>query len=161
MSDATVITAAHTQKVTNTYLISYPDHAPRATDPHYKAFGAYRALHVAAAVCFVGQHVGFDECADALGKPIPEQPGAGGHGLELHHKVLEFSLLNSVDIKALEVDYPFLVDSAAITAWAEGEGNLQFLCALHHRGVGGIHHAAYADFEASLFVRSLISNVVK
>ncbi|MGH7723657.1 MAG: hypothetical protein ACRENL_12655 [Candidatus Dormibacteria bacterium] len=30
-------------------------------------------------------------------------------------------------------------------------------CAKHHRGVGGIHHAAYADFEASLYIRSLIS----
>ena len=155
-----VVTVAHEQRVTNTYLISYPDHAPRATDPHFKAFNAYRAAHVAQAVCFVGQRVGFDQCSDALGKPMLEQPGVAGHGLELHHKVLEFSLLNSVDIKALEVDYPFLTDSAAIAAWAEGVGNLEFLCAKHHRGVGGIHHAAYADFEASLFVRSLISNAI-
>lgn len=147
---------AHDQKVTNHYQISYPSHEPRATDPHYKAFNTYRQLHVAKAVCFVGRRVGFDECADALGFGIPNQPNASGHGLELHHKVIEFSLLNSVDLAALAVDYPFLVDSAAIPAWAEGEDNLQFLCARHHRGTGGIHHAAYADFEAALYIRALL-----
>lgn len=149
-------TPAHSQQVTNRYQISYPEHAPRATDPHYKAFETYRRLHIGAAVCFVGQRVGFDECADALGAPMPEQPGAHSHGLELHHHTLEFSLLNSVDLKALEVDYPFLTDSGAVQAWAETEGNLIFLCAKHHRGSGGIHHAAYADFEASLYIRGLI-----
>ena len=103
-----------------------------------------------------GERVGFDECADALGASILVQPGAGGHGLELHHHTLEFSLLNSVDLKALQVDYPFLVDSAAIQVWAETAGNLMFICARHHRGAGGIHHAAYADFEASLYVRNLL-----
>ena len=151
-----IVTPAHTQTATNHYTLTYPDHAPRATDPHYKAFNAYRAAHVDTAVCFVGQHVGFDECTDALGKPMLNQPSAGGHGLELHHKILEFSLLNSVDIKALMQDYPFLIDSAAIDAWAETENNLEFICARHHRGSGGIHHAAFADFEASIYVRGLI-----
>lgn len=150
-------TAAHSQAITNRYQLTYPEHAPRATDPHYRAFEAYRRLHVDQAVCDVGRRVGFDECADALGHAIPDQPGAGGHGLELHHAVLEFSLLNSVDLAALQVDFPFLVDAAAVDVWAEGAGNLQFLCSRHHRGAGGIHHAAYADFEASLYIRSLIS----
>src|ERR1019366_8852082 len=96
------------------------------------------------------------ECSDALGKPMVTQPSPGGHGLELHHKILEFSLLNSVDIKALMQDYPFLIDSAAIDAWAETESNLMFICARHHRGSGGIHHAAFVDFEASIYVRGLI-----
>ncbi len=150
-------TAAHSQVVTNRYQIVYPAHAPRASDPHYRAFEEYRRRHVATAVCFVGQRVGFDQCADALGHAIPNQPGNGGHGLELHHRTLEFSLLNSVDLKALQVDYPFLTDSAAVEAWAEKEGNLEWLCAKHHRGAGGIHHAAYADFEASLYIRGLLS----
>lgn len=149
------ITPAHSQQVTNRYQISFPDHAPRATDPHYKAFETYRRLHVAAATCFVGQRVGFDQCADALGHAIPDQPGSGG--LELHHHTIEFSLLNSVDLRALQVDYPFLTDSAAVQAWAETEGNLMWLCAKHHRGTGGIHHAAFADFEASLYIRSLLT----
>lgn len=153
------LTPAHEQKITNRYQLSFPDHAPRASDPHYRAFETYRRLHIAQAVCYVGQRIGFDECADALGAPMPVQPGNGGHGLELHHKTLEFSLLNSVDLKALEVDYPFLTDASAVQAWAETEGNLWALCSKHHRGVGGIHHAAYADFEASLYIRNLISGV--
>lgn len=155
MSDGGAVTVAHTQAVTNRYVLTYPDHAPRATDPHYKAFNVWRQQHIDTAVCLVGARVGFDECADALGTPIPNQPSKGGHGLEAHHRVLEFALLNSVDLKALMVDYPFLVDSAAIDAWAEGDGNLEMICALHHRGSGGIHHAAYADFEASLYIRGL------
>ncbi|HEY5055086.1 MAG TPA: hypothetical protein VII58_02930, partial [Acidobacteriaceae bacterium] len=78
---------------------------------------------------------------------------------EAHHRIIEFALLNSIDLKALEVDFPFLTDSNAVEAWAEGAGNLEFICAKHHRGVGGIHHAAYADFEAGLYVRSLFSPV--
>lgn len=158
-SSPPVITAAHSQRVTNTYQLTYPDHEPRATDPHYKAFATYRRLHIAEATCLVGQRVGFDECADALGEGIPIQPqfGTPGRGLEAHHKVLEFALLNSVDLKALQVDFPFLVDSAAVQAWAETAGNLEFICAKHHRGSGGIHHAAYADFEAALYIRGLIS----
>lgn len=152
-----VVTAAHTQSVTNRYVLTYPDHAPRASDPHYKAFNAWRRQHIDTAVCLVGMRIGFDQCADALGAPMLTQPIVGGHGLEAHHKVLEFALLNSVDIKALMVDYAFLVDSAAVAAWAEGDGNLEMICAKHHRGSGGIHHAAYADFEASLYVRSLIT----
>lgn len=154
-SPGPVVTPAHSQQVSNHYLITYPDHQPRASDPHYKGFNAYRKLHVASAVCFVGLRVGFDECADAAGDPILVQPGSG-HGLELHHRIIEFSLLNSVDLKALEVDFPFLTDSTMISDWAETEQNLVFICAKHHRGSGGIHHAAYADFEASLYVRNLI-----
>jgi len=154
---APIITPAHSQRVTNRYLISFPDHAPRATDPHYKAFETYRRMHISTLVCYVGQRIGFDQCSDSLGGPMLTQPSNGGHGLELHHKTLEFSLLNSVDLNALEVDYPFLTDSTKIQDWAETEGNLWALCAKHHRGVGGIHHAAYADFEASLYIRGLLS----
>jgi hypothetical protein len=152
-----IVTPAHSQQVTNRYQIVFPDHAPRATDPHYRAFETYRRLHIATSVCFVGQRIGFDQCADAMGAAIPDQPANGGRGLELHHHTLEFSLLNSVDLKALEVDYPFLTDSAAVQVWAETADNLQPLCAKHHRGAGGIHHAAYADFEASLYIRGLLS----
>jgi hypothetical protein len=152
-----LVTPAHSQQVTNRYLLSFPDHAPRASDPHYRAFETYRRLHIATSVCFVGARIGFDQCADALGAAIPVQPANLGHGLELHHHTLEFSLLNSVDLAALQVDYPFLTDAAAVQVWAETEDNLQALCAKHHRGIGGIHHAAYADFEASLYIRGLIS----
>ena len=80
-----------------------------------------------------------------------DQPGHPG--LELHHKVLEFSLINSVDLSALNFDFPDVTD---VEAWAETDPNFMWLCAKHHRGVGGIHHAAASDFEAELYIRDLI-----
>jgi len=151
-----LITPAHSQQVTNTYHIAYPDHAPRTLDPHYLAFEAFRKVNVLAAVCYTGRRVGFDECADAQGNPIPVQPD-NGHGLELHHHFLEFATVNAVDLAALEVDYPDLTDPDKVAAWAETDVNFLWLCARHHRGFGGVHHAAAADWEASLYVQNLLS----
>jgi len=148
------MTEAHDQKVTNHYVLHFPGHEPRASDPQYPAFQAYRRAHVDEALCFVGQRLGFDQCADAQGNAMLNQPGTAG--LELHHKVLEFSLINEVDLAALQLDFPDLMDAAAVEAWAETAPNFMWLCAKHHRGAGGIHHAAAADFEAELYIRDLI-----
>jgi hypothetical protein len=83
-----------------------------------------------------------------------DQPGHAG--LELHHKTLEFSLINAVDIDAIELDFPDLTDIDKVAEWAETEENLLFLCPRHHRGAGGIHHAAAADWAAELYIRDLI-----
>lgn len=149
------VTPAHSQQVSNHYHIGYPAHEPRATDPHYAAFNAYHRAHQATAVCYVGQRVGFDECRDAKGQPVT-QPAAA-NGLELHHRVLEFAVLNAVDLAALEVDFPNLTDPDKVAAWAESDSNFMWLCAKHHRSMTGIHHAAAADFEASLYVQNLLS----
>lgn len=145
---------AHDQQVTNHYSIHFPAHEPRASDPAYHAFNAYRRKHVAEAVCYVGARVGFDQCADAKGRAMLKQPGSPG--LELHHKILEFSLINEVDLEALQRDFPDLTDPVKVTAWAESDANFMWLCTKHHRGYGGAHHAAYADFEASIYVKDLI-----
>lgn len=84
-----------------------------------------------------------------------DQPGHPG--LELHHHFLEFAVINSVDINAIEKDYPNLTNIELVARWAETDVNFMWLCAKHHRGAGGAHHAAYADFEASLYIRDLIS----
>lgn len=150
-------TPAHSQAISNHYHISYPEHAPRTDDPHYAAFEAYRRANVAAATCYAGDRVGYDKCRDAQNHPLPVQPD-GGHGLELHHKVLEFAVVNAVDLAALERDFPNLTDPEKVAAWAETDGNFLWLCAFHHRGMGnGIHHAAYADWEAALYVQGLLS----
>ena len=149
-------TPAHSQQVTNHYHVAYPEHAPRTSDPHYLAFEAYRKANVAAAVCYTGRRVGFDECQDAQGKPVGAQPN-GGHGLELHHHFLEFATVNAVDLTALEVDYPDLTDADKVAAWAETDANFLWLCAKHHRGFGGVHHAAAADWEASQYVQNLLA----
>jgi hypothetical protein len=152
---ANQITPAHTQAVTNHYTLHYPDHTPRQGDVHYVAFNTYHRAHSKTSVCFVGARLGFDSCSDALGKPMLDQPGHPG--LELHHHYLEFAVINSVDIHAIEVDYPNLTSIELVQEWAESDPNFMWLCALHHRGAGGAHHAAYADFEASLYVKGLIS----
>lgn len=154
MSEEDKEVVAHDQRVTQHYVISYPPHPARVDDPHYGAFNAYRRHHAKTAVCFVGQRLGFDQCADAQGHPMLNQPGHPG--LELHHKVLEFSLINAVDLAAIALDFPDLTDAEKVAAWAETEPNLVFLCAKHHRGAGGIHHAAAADYEAELYIRNLI-----
>ncbi len=148
--------AAHDQKVTNRYVLHYPPHAPREDDPHYHAFHPYRTAHADVAVCYVGSRVGYDQCADAQGRAMPHQPRKGGLGLELHHSHLEFALLNSVDVEAIRKDFPDLTDAAKVVAWAESDANFMWLCARHHRGSGGAHHAAYADFLAEPYVRGLV-----
>lgn len=145
---------AHDQAVTNHYVIHYPAHEPRTGDPNYAAFEAYHKANEATGVCYVGKRLGFDQCADAQGQPMTDQPGHPG--LELHHKILEFATINAVDIAALDVDFPDLTDVAKVAAWAESEPNFMWLCAKHHRGAGGIHHAAAADWSAELYIRDLI-----
>ena len=148
-------TPAHSQQVTNHYHLAYPEHAPRADDPHYAAFNAYHRAHQATALCYVGQRVGLDECRDAKGNAVA-QPG-NADGLELHHRVLEFSILNEVDLTALEVDFPDLTDPEKVATWAETDANFMWLCAKHHRSMTGIHHAAFADFEGALYVQNLLA----
>lgn len=137
--------AAHDQNITNKYTIHYPPHPPRAEDPHYKDFEHYRRTHKGSAKCAFGEEVDdFSECDT-------ENP------LELHHAHVEFSLQNGVDLARLEHVYPGISNPDEVGAWVESAKNLIFLCRAHHRGHGGIHHAAAADYEASKFVKGLMS----
>ena len=135
---------AHDQAITNAYIVHYPAHEPRKDDPHYKDFNAYREATKATAICAIGGHrQDFSECDG---------------GLELHHSHIEFALSNHVDLKWLETDYPGVSDPDSVGAWVESGANLMWLCMKHHRAAGaGIHHAAYADYEASKYVRTLLS----
>ncbi len=136
---------AHTQKITHHYTVHYPAHGPRPGDPHYVDFEAYRKSHLPTAQCYVGQRVGFDECI--LDKP-----------LELHHAHIEWSLTNGVSFAALEKDYPGISNPDQVGAWVESEQNFRFLCQFHHRGPGGAHTAAHADWEAQSYVPDLIGS---
>ena len=60
-------------------------------------------------------------------------------------------------MKWLEVDYPGVSDPESVGAWVESGANLIWYCERHHRGVGGVHHAAASDWEAEKFVKNLIS----
>lgn len=134
---------AHDQKISHSYHISYPEHPAREGDPHYVDFNAYRRRTEATAVCqFVVETGDASECAG---------------GLELHHAHIEFSLQNGVDLSRLERQYPGISDASQIGAWVESAENLVWYCASHHRGRGGVHTAAASDYEATKFVKGLIS----
>lgn len=144
MSGAKGPVAAHDQATTRRYTMHYPAHPARTDDPHYKDFNEFhRRTHDTAVCQFAVDREGDDsECHG---------------GLELHHAHVEFSLQNGVDLVLLEADYPGVSNPDEIGAWVESAQNLIWLCAGHHRGHGGIHVAAASDYEASKYVRNLIS----
>ena len=137
-------TPAHDQKITHSYVVHYPDHYPRVGDPHYIDFEHYRASHIATAKCAYANGADGDQCT--TDKP-----------LELHHKVIEFSLQNGVDFAVLEKDYPGISNPDEVGAWVESDQNFIFYCTFHHRGHGGVHTASSSDFEAEKYVKDLIS----
>jgi hypothetical protein len=142
------VTEAHGQKVTNSYIVHFPDHAPREEDPHYKEFHHIRSQWEKDPdkwQCAIGKHRNdFSECDLE-------------HPFELHHNVLEFSLLNAVEFEWLKVDYPGIYDAETLSRFAESPANLEVLCRKHHRGHGGIHHASASDWEAQKYIRGLIT----
>lgn len=141
------VIAAHSQKVTRTYLVHYPEHGPRESDPHYADFHAYKATRKANGTwyCdFAHEHRNGDTSECDLGAP-----------LEAHHRVIEFAIQNEVDLELLEKDYPG-VSSMGVGAWVESAENLELLCRKCHRGAGGVHNASASDYTASEYVRNLI-----
>jgi hypothetical protein len=139
---------AHAQKISHTYVIHYPEHGPRESDPHYADFHAYKALRRKAGtyLCdFAAEHRGGDTSECELAAP-----------LECHHRVIEFATMNAVDLVLLEHDYPG-VSSMGVGAWVESAANLMLLCRFHHRGADGVHVAAAADYGASFYIRGLIT----
>lgn len=157
--------AAHDQAETHRYVVHYPPHPARTDDPHYVDFAHYRRSTHATARCSMAVHASFDD------DPAPTPSGPHGrliglgearagcdvtNPLELHHSHIEFSLQNGVDLALLERDYPGVSDPSAVGAWVESAANLEWLCVWHHRGQGGKHTAAAADFEAERYVRGLI-----
>lgn len=135
--------AAHDQATTRHYLMHYPEHPARADDPHYRDFEEYRRRTKDTARCAFAVDAGDNSECDG--------------GLELHHAHIEFSLQNGVDLKRLEKHYPGVSNPDEVGAWVESGDNLVWLCAWHHRGHGGVHSAASSDYEASKFVKGLIS----
>jgi hypothetical protein len=149
---------AHDQAITHHYVVHFPPHPARVSDPHYKDFNAYHNKTRATARCYVGERVGYGDCLDAQGNAcLPLADGGEQPGLELHHAHVEFSLQNGISLTALEQDYPGISDPTQVGSWIESGANFRWLCVFHHRGQGGAHTASHADFEASLYVFGLIS----
>ena len=145
MTDVT----AHVQKVAHSYIVTYPEHGPRESDPHYKDFRKFKAGRKAGGTyhCdWAAQHRDGDSSECDLTMP-----------LEAHHSHIEWALLNEVDLTLLDEAYPGLSNPDEAGAWVESALNLELLCVNHHRRHMGKHVAAYADFEGLSFVRRLIS----
>lgn len=155
MSDDQAV-AAHDQTETHHYVVHFPPHPARKNDPHYVDFDHYHRKTRAAARCYVGERVGFGDCRDAQGHPCTIGTDGQQSGLELHHAHVEFSLQNGIDLAALEHDFPGISDTTSVGAWVESDVNFRWLCCFHHRGPGGAHTAAHADWEASQYVPGLI-----
>lgn len=159
--------AAHNQTASHRYVMHYPAHPARESDPHYKDFEAFHRKHGPTARCAFAVHATLD------GDPEPtrqtEKPhrliGAGEqragcdteHPMELHHSHVEFSLQNGIDFALLEKDYPGISDPSQEGAWVESAANFEWLCMWHHRGAGGAHSAAASDFEAEKYINGLIT----
>jgi hypothetical protein len=149
--------AAHTAGQSHRYMMHFPPHPAREDDPHYVDFDHYHRKTRPTARCYIGERIGFGECADAQGGPCPPPDGGGEQpGLELHHAHVEFSLQQGIDLAALEMDFPGISNPDEVGAWVESDQNFRWLCAWHHRGAAGAHTAAHADWEASQYVRALI-----
>jgi hypothetical protein len=132
---------AHTQTTTLHIVECYPDHTPRADDPHYKYFNQAhdRLKKLGKLVCWVGNK----DCAGAI---------------ELHHAICEFSLSNGVDVTKFAELYPEfgVVDDETFLRFVEEEGNLTPLCMAHHRGIYGVHSLPYPNWLPQRFYKSTL-----
>lgn len=126
------MTDAHTETEHLTLIDAWPAHEPRETDVHYHIFNATRArlARLGLLHCWIGN-------ADCRG------------AVELHHDEVEFSLIEDVDVAKFMAAYPAygVTDDESFKAWVEGEGNLLPLCAMHHRGIIGIHSIRYPAWK--------------
>jgi len=129
------VTAAHDQMMTIHVETHVPDHAPREDDPHYHLFEQAKARL---------KRQGLWKCiiADEL---------CGGEA-ELHHTYIEFSQINEVDPKKVQEALGMHFDNDEdFQKWAESPGNLEVLCANHHRTHYGIHVIPGPLWEALRF----------
>lgn len=132
------MTAAHDQAMTLHILSHIPDHAPREDDPHYHLFDQAKARL---------KKQGLWKCViddDLCSGPV-----------ELHHTWIEFSQINQADpdkvAKALGLHFD---DDAAFEDWCQSPGNLEPLCAAHHRTHFGIHVLPGPLWEAVRFKKA-------
>jgi hypothetical protein len=132
------VTVAHDQAMTLHVLAHIPDHAPREDDPHYHLFEQAKARLKRQGLwkCIIND----DLCS---GEP------------ELHHTFIEFSQINEVDPKKIQQALGLhFEDDEQFQEWAESPGNLEVLCAQHHRAHYGIHVIPGPLWEALRFRRA-------
>lgn len=130
--------AAHDQAETVHLLTHIPEHAPREDDPHYHLFEQAKARL---------KRQGLWKCV------IDDDLCDGGP--ELHHTHVEFSQINAADAHKIEVAFGLHFETDEdFQKWAESPGNLEVLCAAHHRTHYGIHVLPAALWEANRWRRA-------
>jgi hypothetical protein len=130
-----LVTAAHQQALTLHMLTHIPSHHPREEDPHYHLFEQAKARL---------KRQGMWKCIidDDLCEGNPE----------LHHTHVEFSQINAVDPKMIEKQLGLhFANDEEFQVWVESPGNLEVLCANHHRAHYGIHVIPGPLWEAVRF----------
>jgi hypothetical protein len=151
LPDDDEIVPAHSQRFSHSYIVTYPAHAPRASDPHKRDFDAWKQDRRTAGTyyCdFAKEHRDGDtsECDMK-------------HPLEAHHKVVELAMMNEIDFALLEEQYPGISNADAAGAWIDSDQNLTLLCSFHHRGAMGVHCASASDYGSAYYIRNLIHGV--
>lgn len=137
------VIAAHATHETIHLLIAREAHEPRETDPHYRHFHEARNRLKAQGllVCVV--------CGDK-------------DEIELHHSIVEDSLIPEVDVKRLDTLFGLDIESdAAFQDWAQSVGNLEALCEVHHRGLVGVHFLSEPYWTISRIQRTDIGPVAQ
>jgi hypothetical protein len=135
VSKGTGKTLEHDQMLTVHILTHVPEHSPREDDPHYHLFEQAKARLKRQGMwkCIIN-----DDLCD--GEP------------ELHHTHVEFSQINQVDEKKIMEALGLHFDTDEdFQKWAESPGNLEVLCANHHRAHYGIHVIPGPLWEALRF----------
>jgi hypothetical protein len=120
-----VNTPAHDQKLTIRLVEHIPPHGPRG-----KAFEAAKRRM---------RELGLYRCAI--------QGCDTGAQLEAHHSIVEHAWAGvgpdghpyGVDVDKLNAAFGLHLSDADFAAWAQSPGNLEILCAVHHRTQLGIH----------------------
>lgn len=117
------IVPAHQQRFTIHFIESVPEHQPRESDPHYHLFMESKRRIKAAGLW----HCVISGCT---------YPGP----LELHHKLIEYSLQGGVDLAKFNALYGLhLSDDEQFKEYIESPDGLEVLCCVHHRTHMGIH----------------------
>lgn len=117
------MTEAHDQRLTLHLITHVPEHEPREDDPNYHLFEQVKARM---------KRQGLFKC-------VIDDDFCSGN-VELHHSHIEFSQTGSIDLAKLNKQLGLDLDNdEEFQQWIESPGNLEPLCAVHHRTHFGVH----------------------
>jgi hypothetical protein len=78
------------------------------------------------------------------GKSGPTNP-RGATFLESHHSPIEWSIVDAVDWRKVQRDFPQVDSQEALMAFLDSAENMLILCDQDHTSKHGAHHVSYAD----------------